>query len=215
MTRQVRVNPVRVRRVVGADNALERHASVLCALRQHAVELAACEGCDHFVRLRQDEDGRSVVVCRSDENAPAERRRRDVPSAADLTRVSEVMTTDVLCVAAGAPIVTVRELLAERGYHGVPVVDESGAPIGMLSVQDLARPRPAGEAEPPATVSGWMTPLAFTVAESASVAQAAALMAFEHIHRLPVVGPEGALVGLVSAHDVLRWLARHEGYVLP
>jgi signal-transduction protein with cAMP-binding, CBS, and nucleotidyltransferase domain len=40
-------------------------------------------------------------------------------------------------------------------------------------------------------------------------------MAFEGIHRLPVVGASDQVVGLVSSLDVLRWLAQRSGYLVP
>jgi CBS-domain-containing membrane protein len=37
-------------------------------------------------------------------------------------------------------------------------------------------------------------------------------MAFEGTHHLPVVDAFGTLVGMVSALDVLDWMARQAGY---
>jgi CBS domain-containing protein len=66
-----------------------------------------------------------------------------------------------------------------------------------------------------AAVRDIMTPVAFTLSESAPLARAAALMAFEGVHRVPIVSVRGAVVGIVSALDVVRWLAREEGYLVP
>ena len=67
-----------------------------------------------------------------------------------------------------------------------------------------------------ATTAGEiMTPLAVTVSETATIAEASALMALEGVHRLPVVNNamSGRVVGVVSALDVLGWLARRSGYL--
>ena len=40
-------------------------------------------------------------------------------------------------------------------------------------------------------------------------------MALEHIHRLPIVTDDGRVAGIVTSIDVLRWLARQDGYVVP
>jgi CBS-domain-containing membrane protein len=45
-----------------------------------------------------------------------------------------------------------------------------------------------------------------------SVAAAAAAMAREGVHRLPVVCMQGRPVGVISALDILRWFAEQEGY---
>jgi CBS domain-containing protein len=60
-----------------------------------------------------------------------------------------------------------------------------------------------------------MTPVSVTLPEDACVAQAAAIMAYEGIHRLPVIGASHEVVGLISSLDVMRWIARRSGYVVP
>ncbi|HEX2876070.1 MAG TPA: CBS domain-containing protein, partial [Polyangiaceae bacterium] len=58
--------------------------------------------------------------------------------------------------------------------------------------------------------SDLMTPVPLTVPETASVAEAAAIMAREHVHRLFVTGQGGTLTGVVAAMDVVTWLGRDE-----
>jgi CBS domain-containing protein len=58
-----------------------------------------------------------------------------------------------------------------------------------------------------------MTGVSFTLGEGALVSQAAALMSLERVHRIPVVDPMGRVVGILSALDVLYWLACETGYV--
>jgi CBS-domain-containing membrane protein len=52
----------------------------------------------------------------------------------------------------------------------------------------------------------------FALSEEASVSAAAATMAREGLHRVRVVGSLGELVGIVSALDIMRWLAEQDGY---
>jgi CBS domain-containing protein len=53
-----------------------------------------------------------------------------------------------------------------------------------------------------------MTPLVLSVRQGTPIARAAALMAAEGVHRLPVVNENNRIVGLVSSIDVLRWVGR-------
>lgn len=53
------------------------------------------------------------------------------------TRVRDVMTTDVVTVRPGDTLLTVGELLAERGVRGLPVV-EDGRVLGLVTMQALA-----------------------------------------------------------------------------
>ena len=62
-----------------------------------------------------------------------------------------------------------------------------------------------------------MTPVVLTIPASTPVAFAAALMCFERVHRLPVVDDQDpeALVGIVSSLDVMRFVGRSHGFLLP
>lgn len=64
------------------------------------------------------------------------------------------------------------------------------------------------------TVADIMMPVAFCLPANESIARAAALMAFEGVHRVPVVGSRGQVVGLLSPLDILGWLAREHGYIV-
>lgn len=154
----------------------------------------------------------------------------DAAGVAARVPIAQVMTTHVVTVTPDIAIETARGLLLQRGISGMPVVDEDGHVIGMLSKTDLLAedeehegdiaeyedvPR-RGRLDYPgtvrrmtrATVGDVMTPITVTISQDASLARAAALMVAEGIHRLVVVDAQGRVNGLLSAMDVLRWLAR-------
>jgi CBS-domain-containing membrane protein len=58
-----------------------------------------------------------------------------------------------------------------------------------------------------------MTPAVYSFTPETTVADATAVMAFEGTHHLPVVDEAGTLVGMVSALDILDWIARQAGYI--
>lgn len=203
---------------------------VHCPRGGRLVSVEECETCDFndgFHLDRTDRD--SFLKCTYDAGkeatppaAPTGARVREVP-------VSEVMTRRVISVLPELPVIDLLRILVERSISGVPVVDEAGRPIGVVSKSDLlreqhhsveafARRTTTGGWEielegasldhlEQATVADIMMPFAFSVRESASVAQAAELMAYEGVHRLPVVGSDGRVVGIISALDILRWIA--------
>lgn len=186
----------------------------------------------------------SYLLCRirpdAFEEAASKGSVHHMPSAADRTTVAAAMTANVMCVRQDVSIEALTALLLERGISGVPVVDANGFPIGVVSKTDLVReqhemgesvgaalPYEEGWAmdytlrdgflsEPIArrTVADIMTPLAFTLYEHSPLSQAAALMAFEGVHRVPVVSGDGRVVGVLSSLDVMRWLAQHDGYLV-
>lgn len=163
--------------------------------------------------------------------------------AARRTPVSEVMTRSVICVHADVSIESVLQFLLTKQLTAVPVVDHAGQPIGVLSKTDLlnelVQRGETREESPPVrlqtkdgyslelgpgfhvesldrtTAGDVMTPLVFSVPETATLSEASALMAYEGVHRLVVVSRDNKVVGIVSSMDVLRWVARESGYILP
>ncbi len=122
--------------------------------------------------------------------------------------IETLMSSKVVCVAKTASADELRTLFLAEGISGAPVVDDGGQPVGVVSKTDLVR-------DPHGTAGNLMTPLVFWLPKTANVAQAAAMMAYEGVHRILVMDEAGLLVGLLSASDILRWLARGDGYVVP
>ena len=56
-------------------------------------------------------------------------------------RVREIMTKSVLTAQPGVTVGKAAELLAYRGFSAMPVVDENGDLIGIVSEADLIRNR--------------------------------------------------------------------------
>lgn len=156
--------------------------------------------------------------------------------------LANIMTRDVVCVRPEITVDEISALLVRHGISGMPVVDAEGRPIGMVSRADVLRAAQergdTGESErltlrrdevPPldmdqgfhvvepvkTTARDIMTPVVVQMHESASIRQAASLMAYEGIHRLPVTSDDGKVVGILSSLDVLRWLGRCCGYLIP
>ena len=135
-----------------------------------------------------------------------------VPTIADQVPVSLIMSREVICARDDLEVAALMDLMVRRHIGCVPVINERGRPIGMVTKFDLveqAQGRPRGVA--PATAGGLMMPLAITLDERASVAHAAALMAIEDVHHVAIVADSGVLIGVVSSMDIVRWLAGNDG----
>ncbi len=131
-------------------------------------------------------------------------------SAADLP-VTTVMTRDVACVSPRATAAEAAELMLELGINGAPVIDARGRPIGVVSRGDLLRELVRGGGA--TRVEDCMTCMPFAVPLHASVGQAAALMAYEGVHRVLVCDDRGRLAGLVSALDIARFVGERSGHL--
>jgi len=149
-----------------------------------------------------------------------------LPEIAAATPVTAVMASPVVTVDEEAPVPDLLRLFIAGGIGAAPVVNPRGEPVGVVSKTDVLRavyedPSCAGpgaaaeletdpEQECDLRARDLMTPGPLTVPESASVAEAASIMAREHVHRLFVIGRAGALTGVISAMDLVAWLARDE-----
>lgn len=140
-------------------------------------------------------------------------RERDASLAPARTiMVREVMSVGVLCVKMSASAVRVAELLVENGVRSVPVVDEDRRLLGIVSKTDLMLAR----SELATKVAGdIMTPVVHALPEDASLAYAIALMALDSLLEVPIVSYDGQVVGVVTAHDVMNWIACENGFGAP
>lgn len=129
---------------------------------------------------------------------------------ADLTSISEIMQRRVVCVTPELDLDGVMAVLLEHQIGGAPVIDREGNPIGVVSKTDVIRA--CSEREAMLTAGDIMTPIAVVLPHSSSIARASALMAFEGVHRIVVMDGD-AVVGILSALDVLAWVARDSGYL--
>jgi CBS domain-containing protein len=212
---------VRTRRTFRYGTEGSFDLAVPCPESLSDVPLRRCVRCPKSAGLRLDPDTKQLVVrCKLSRLGPfsMDEVAADPHRTAGETCVGEIMTANVISVGLDLPLSTLETLLLDRGLSGAPVVDEDGRVIGVVSKTDLVRYLASGTGGPEdaetKTVGDIMTSVAFCVPVHASVARAAALMALEGCHRLPVVDTARQVVGIVSSLDVLRWLARNEGYVL-
>ncbi|HEU0132609.1 MAG TPA: chloride channel protein [Mycobacteriales bacterium] len=113
-------------------------------------------------------------------------------------RVADVMTRDVVTVPATAGLVAARDTLLASGHSALPVVDEAGACVGVLSRADLLV-----QGDEPATVGSVVGGPPVCVGPRDLVVEALERMLEEGVDHLPVV-EDGRLAGICTRTDVLR-----------
>jgi predicted transcriptional regulator len=125
-------------------------------------------------------------------------------------RVEEFMTTELFTVHENEPVDLVANLMVWKQVRHIPVEDEKGILVGMVSsldvLRELERRMMEGTAEPTA-VSSIMTTNMVAVPPDTPTLEAIALMRRERVHCLPVVR-EGRLVGIVTERDFINVAAR-------
>ncbi|WP_255950587.1 CBS domain-containing protein [Streptomyces odontomachi] len=150
--------------------------------------------------------------------------------------VSDLMTRGVVDVGPDTGFKEIVKTLADHDITAVPVVDDDGHPLGVVSEADLMRfearrPDPSGRVPevlqryaPPTDDTGpaagrspragnLMTSPALVAYPEWSVVEAARLMDEGHVKRLPVVDRADHLVGMLSRADLLRAFLRQDSAI--
>jgi len=142
------------------------------------------------------------------------------------------MTREVITISSGDRVEDLAKLLEQHRIGGVPVLEEDGRLVGVVTQSDLVQ-RSRDLELPPALnildlhlflempsrfkkrlekllgdrVRDVMTVDPITIAPTTPVNEIAQIMAAKRVHTLPVL-EQGKLVGIVGKLDLIRGLAR-------
>jgi CBS domain-containing protein len=121
--------------------------------------------------------------------------------------VRDVMTPNVSFVCTDDGLDSAADLLNALAISAVPVRDRAGKFVGVLSRSDLMNPAVQSGLRH-VTVADVMTGNIFSVFPEAAAIFAAITMARHGVHRVFVIDADGAVIGVVTALDLVRALAR-------
>src|SRR6516164_5427411 len=146
----------------------------------------------------------------------------------------DVMNKPVVTVHPDTPTREIARLLLDKHISAVPVVNDDGAAVGIVSEGDLIRPERAAlaarrqswleilaEGEPIArelvawlhsqhhTARAVMSAPAITVGEDTELGEVARVLVNHRIKRVPVVR-DGRVTGIIARGDLLRVLAANK-----
>ena len=149
-----------------------------------------------------------------------------------IVNVGELMSTDVVSATPATSLKDAARLLVEHRISGLPVVDERGAVVGVLSEADIlykecgpseregllawllqAEAPPEARKVRATTVGEAMTSPALTIGPHRTATAAARELVERGVNRLPVVGLDGRLVGIVTRADLVRAFTRPDAEI--
>lgn len=114
--------------------------------------------------------------------------------------VGELMSTVLVSLRAGDRVSTAAREMTLSAIRHLPVVDEKGHLVGLLSSTDVVAA--VGHKSDP-EVGTIMARDLYTVKRDSPAERAAATMIDQKLNALPVVGASGELIGIITATDFL------------
>jgi acetoin utilization protein AcuB len=135
--------------------------------------------------------------------------------------VKERMTSPAMTVTADTSFQDALKLMRDQKFRRIPVVDQEGRLIGIVSERDLLHASPS----PATSLSVWevnyllwklkvadiMTHHVITIAQDAPIEDAANLMLTRKIGGLPVVDSACRVVGVITETDIFKAFAEMLG----
>ncbi|MBW4568853.1 MAG: CBS domain-containing protein [Tolypothrix carrinoi HA7290-LM1] len=146
--------------------------------------------------------------------------------------VADVMSRDPIVVRSETSLNEAIQILAERRISGLPVVDDTGKLVGIISETDLMWQETG--VTPPAyimfldsviylqnpatyerdlhkalgqTVGEVMSKDPITTSPEKTLTEAARVMHDKNVHRLPVLDESGQVIGILTRGDIVRAMA--------
>ena len=126
--------------------------------------------------------------------------------------ICNVCTQQVVCTHRNATVTEAAQLM--RQFHVGTLVVADGeqdrvTPIGLVTDRDIAVAVVAAQMDPDEVLVGEiMNPTLVTAREEDDVYETIQKMGLKGVRRLPVVDPDGKLVGIVSEDDLFEQLSR-------
>ena len=133
--------------------------------------------------------------------------------------IAKLMTKDPVTVHTGQKVSDVRKIMADSGFHHVPVVSGDKL-LGIISASDILGISVEGVGSDERSMDAYldhqfsletlMRKDLKTIKANGTVRDAASVLADGSFHALPVVNADGKLEGIVTSTDLIRYL--HDQY---
>ncbi len=150
----------------------------------------------------------------------------------------DIMTAPTISVSKDNNVKAALNLLAEHNISGLPVIDNDGKVVGIVSGSDIIRYSQQKKVMPVSSISFWVSPYSetddiasvrngfeilhrtiienvmtrkvYTVSMDTPISEVAKLMINRKINRVPVVDNDGKLTGIISRADLVKFMAGSE-----
>ncbi|WP_299309623.1 CBS domain-containing protein [uncultured Croceicoccus sp.] len=125
-------------------------------------------------------------------------------------QAQDVMTANPACCRRSSSVKEAASLMVDNDCGEIPVVDDDGALVGVVTDRDIACRCVAQGKGSDTPVEEVISASPVTVGPEASVDECCSKMEANQIRRLPVVDREGKCCGIVSQADIARHADKKE-----
>lgn len=129
--------------------------------------------------------------------------------------ISSIMTTNLVTVSPEDYLSRVTKIFESNEFHHIPVVKQGSVLVGIISKEDfqkmnyyffekMSSENGNAKHKDGLRASDIMTPYPLNVDPEDTIGLAADIFLANRFHALPVI-EDGALVGIVTSHDLIRY----------
>ena len=119
-------------------------------------------------------------------------------------RAKEIMTRDPECLRGDDTARRAAQVMRDRDCGCVPIVDDAGKVVGIVTDRDLAVRAIAAGKDPSTKLNDLMTPVATTCGPDDDLRDVEQKMAELQVRRIPIVDAAGKCLGIISQADIAR-----------
>jgi CBS domain-containing protein len=117
----------------------------------------------------------------------------------------DVMSVNIVAAKENATAVEIATRVVTGVFNGIPIIDDHGKPIGIVTTIDLLKVVKQGKSLDNITARQIMTSDPAVIYQDASIEEIIDILYRKGIDMVPVVEEDGGrLVGVVSRQDILR-----------
>lgn len=134
--------------------------------------------------------------------------------------IRDWMSSEIISATVDMPITTAHQIMKKNRIRRLPVLNEDGVLVGIVTIGDVREASPSGAT----TLSIWelnylwsqlkvndvMTHKVATVHESEPLINAAKIMLENKISGVPVVNEDNQVVGILTESDVFRMIVKSQ-----
>ena len=128
-------------------------------------------------------------------------------------KIYDVMSVDVVCAKKNATIIEAATRIVLGGFNGIPIINDDGMVIGMLTTIDILNAIKAGKDINSATIEEIMTVNPIVINQNKEIEETIDIMNKNRISMVPVVEDDGRIIGICSRSDIIKEIL-NERYVV-